>query len=118
MNVFGIKELQADIRKLNHCFEQDECTLITRKGKPIGFALSFSDALVQNGLKPWLAIKAFEKGDLSLGQLAKSLGKTKVDTLKMLGQFNIPVADYDLQEDFAAIKAFESTINQNNYLIL
>jgi hypothetical protein len=101
MNVVGIKELQADIGKLNHCFEHDECTLITRKGKPIGFALSFSDdALVQNGLKSWLAIKAFEKGDLSLGQLAKILGKTKVDTLKMLGQFNIPVADYDLQEDF------------------
>jgi hypothetical protein len=29
----------------------------------------------------------------------------------MLGQFNIPVADYDLQEDFAAIEAFESIIN-------
>ena len=109
MNIVGIKELQADIGKLGSCFEHDECTLITRKGKPIGFALSFSDALVQNGLRSWFAIKAFEKGDLSLGQLATMLGKTKVDTLKMLGQFNIPVADYDLQEDFAAIEALFST---------
>ena len=55
-------------------------------------------------LMPWMALKAFETGDLSLGQLANSLGKNKVETLKMLGQLNIPIADYDLQEDLEAIK--------------
>jgi hypothetical protein len=44
-------------------------------------------------LIPWMALKAFEAGDLSLGQLANSFG-----------QLNIPIADYDLQEDLEAIK--------------
>lgn len=55
-------------------------------------------------LMPWMALKAFEAGDLSLGQLANSLGKNKVETLKILGELNIPIADYDLQEDLEAIK--------------
>ena len=31
--------------------------------------------LMEHELKPWMALKAFEKGDLSLGQLAKTFGK-------------------------------------------
>jgi len=49
-------------------------------------------------------MRAFEKGDLSLGQLADSLGKTKADTLQVLAQFNIPLADYDVQEDLATVE--------------
>jgi predicted HTH domain antitoxin len=104
MNVIGIKQLQTDVKQLSHNFEHNEYTLITRKGKPIGIALPFSDELMQSGLKAWLAMRAFEKGDLSLGQLADSLGKTKADTLQVLAQFNIPVADYDLQKDLEFIK--------------
>ncbi len=79
-------------------------TRYTCKGKPIGIALPFSDELMQSGLKAWLAMRAFEKGDLSLGQLADSLGKTKADTLQVLAQFKIPLADYDLQEDLATVE--------------
>jgi predicted HTH domain antitoxin len=104
MNVIGIKQLQTDVRQLSHSFEHNEYMLITSKGKPIGIALPFSDELMQSGLKAWLAMRAFEKGDLSLGQLADSLGKTKADTLQVLAQFNIPIADYDLQEDLATVE--------------
>jgi predicted HTH domain antitoxin len=104
MNVIGIKQLQTDVRQLSHSFEHNEYTLIMRKGKPIGIALPFSDELIQNGLKTWLAMSFFEKGDLTLGQLADSLGKTKADTLQVLAQFNIPLADYDLQEDLATVE--------------
>jgi hypothetical protein len=55
-------------------------------------------------LKAWLVMRSFEKGDLSLGQLADSLGKTKADTLQFLAQFNIPLADYDVQEDLATVE--------------
>ncbi len=93
MNVIGIKQLQTNASQLSHNLAHNEYTLITRKGKPIGIALPFSDELMQSGLKAWLAMRAFEKGDLSLGQLADSLGKTKADTLQVLAQFNRLVLD-------------------------
>ena len=103
MNVIGIKELQTNPGKLSKSFAEDEYMLITRRGKPIGVALPFGSHLMEQGLQPWMAIKAFQSGDLSLGQLAASLDKTKSETLAMLGQLNIPIADYDLSEDLETI---------------
>ena len=103
MNIIGIKELQTNPGKLSKSFSNNEYMMITRRGKPIGMALPFSSDLMEQGLKPWMALKAFQEGDLSLGQLANSFDKTKADTLDLLGQLKIPVADYDLQEDMSAI---------------
>lgn len=50
-----------------------------------------------------MALKAFQSGDLSLGQLSKVLGKNKHATLELLGELNIPFADYDLQEDLQTL---------------
>ena len=105
MNIIGIKELQTNPGKLSKTFSEDDYLLITRRGKPIGIALPFSSGFLEQGMKPWMALKAFEMGDLSLGQLAKTLGKTKVETMEMLGRLNIPLASYDLQEDLDAIEA-------------
>lgn len=103
MNIIGIKELQTNPGKLSQTFSEDDYLLITRRGKPIGVALPFSSGFLEEGLKPWMALKAFEAGDLSLGQLAKTLDKTKSETMEMLGRLNIPIANYDLQEDLDAI---------------
>lgn len=103
MNVIGIKELQSNPGKLSHCLQNDEYLLITRRGEPLGVALPFSTQLMENGLKSWMSLKAFQTGDLSLGQLGKVLGKNKHETLELLGQLNIPLADYDLQEDLQTL---------------
>ena len=104
MNIIGIKELQTNPGKLSKSFNNDEYILITRRGQPIGIAFPFSNDLMEQGLKSWMALKAFAAGDLTLGQLAQSLEKNKADTIEMLGQLNIPVADYDLQEDLDAVE--------------
>lgn len=52
----------------------------------------------------WAALEAFQVGDISLGQLGEVLGKNKHDTLALLGEINIPFADYDLQEDWVMEK--------------
>ncbi|MEE9303275.1 MAG: UPF0175 family protein [Thiotrichaceae bacterium] len=104
MDIIGIKELQTNPGKLSKSFDNNEYLLITRRGKPFGIAMPFSNDLMEQGLQPWMALRAFQSGDLSLGQLAISLDKNKVETLEMLGQLNIPVADYDLQEDLAAVE--------------
>lgn len=108
MHTIGIKELQTNPGKLSKSLLDDEYTLITRRGQPIGVALPFSHHLMEQGLKPWMALKAFEAGDLSLGQLAKALEKNKAETMILLGQLNIPIADYDLQEDLKTVEMLAS----------
>lgn len=99
MDIIGIKELQTNPGKLSQSLIKNEYMLITRRGKPLGVALPFTSQLMESGLKNWMALKAFQEGDLSLGQLANALGKNKHETLALLGELNIPFADYDLQED-------------------
>jgi hypothetical protein len=86
MQVIGIKELQ------------------TKHGQPLGLALSFAEGIMEQGLLPWFAIKGFQSGDLSLGQLSKALGKNQLETIKLLELLGVPVADYDFAEDLAAIE--------------
>lgn len=104
MNIMGIKELQTNPGKLSQSFNNDEYVLITKRGKPVGVALPFGHEVMEQGLKPWMTLKAFEAGDLSLGQLANSFNKTKTDMLETLSLLNIVVADYDLNEDMNTLK--------------
>jgi len=104
MNIIGIKDLQKNPTKLSQSFAQDDYLLITQKGKPVGVAVPFSHHLMEQGLQSWMSLKAFQSGHLSLGQLATILQKNKSETLKMLGQLNIPIADYDLAEDLQTIE--------------
>jgi len=103
MQVIGIKELQTNPGKLTKTFNTNDYALITKHGKPVGLALPFSEDLMDHGLKPWYALKGFQNGDLSFGQLSKALGKSHHDTMSLLGFLGIPIADYDLDEDLKAI---------------
>lgn len=103
MQVIGIKELQTNPSKLTKAFSQNDYALITKHGQPLGLALPFSGSVMDQGLKPWYAIKGFQNGDLSLGQLARVLDKSKHETVRFLGLLGIPLADYDLEEDLRAI---------------
>ena len=98
MNTIGIKELQTNPAKLSKTLLNDEYMLITRRGEPLGVALPFDDNLMQNGLKRWMSLRAFKDGDISLGQLAKTLDMNKNQALELLGQkFNISMlTDSDL----------------------
>jgi predicted HTH domain antitoxin len=49
-------------------------------------------------------LHAYERAEISLGQLAKSLGLTKRETMIYLSEHNIPVIDYDFQEDLRGIE--------------
>lgn len=104
MNIIGIKELQTNPAKLSQSFRDNDYMLITKHGKPIGIALPFSHQMMEQGLRPWMALKAFEVGDLSLGQLAQVFEQSKTEMLETLSLLNIVVADYELQEDLDTLK--------------
>ncbi len=104
MQVIGIKELQVNPGKLTRAFSDNDYLLITKHGLPVGMALPFSEHIMDQGLMPWFAVRAFQSGDLSLGQLGKALSKNRHETIRLLGQLGIPVADYDFEEDLAAVE--------------
>jgi predicted HTH domain antitoxin len=61
--------------------------------------------LTDNRLENWMLLKAFQTDELSLRQLGKVLGKNKHETLELLRQLNILLADYDLQENLQTLDA-------------
>ena len=104
MQVIGIKELQTNPGKLTKAFRQKDYLLITKHGQPLGLALPFAEGVMDQGLMPWFAIKGFQNGDLSLGQLSKALNKNQHETIRLLDSLGIPVADYDFAEDLDAVE--------------
>ena len=106
MQSVGIKDLQINPAVLTKSLENNELSLITKRSKPIGIAISFDENIVTNGLKNTLLINSFKNGDLSLGQLSKALGKDKRDVMKLLSMMGVDVVDYDFSEDLESIKEF------------
>ena len=72
--------------------------------KAIGIAAAFDDALLDLGFMKWIAIRSFMAGDLSLAQEAQVVGKNQEETMRLLSNLNIPIADYDLGEDLETME--------------
>jgi predicted HTH domain antitoxin len=106
MQTIGIKELQTNPAILTRSLEADEYTMITKRSKPIGMAVSFDDTIITKGLKTSLMIDAYRKGHLSLGQVAEALAISKRETMKMLSLIGIDVIDYDFEDDLKFVEHF------------
>jgi len=106
MQTVGIRDLQLNPASFTKPLESDEFVMITKRGKPIGIATSFNDDALHHGLIESMVLKAFNQGDISLGQLSKSLKLTKRETMKYLEIVNIPLTDYDFKEELKNIEEF------------
>ena len=105
MLTVGIKELKDNPSILTKGVEdRDEYLFISKRGKPIAVAMSLDNEVFDHGFKKWVLIKAYKKGDLSLGQLSKALEQSYSDTMQMLGALGIAVIDYDLDDDMSTIE--------------
>lgn len=103
MKTIGIKDLQINPAILTRSLEADEYTMITKRSKPIGLALSFNDSIITEGLKTSLMIDAYKQGLLSLGQVAQALEISKEKTMKLLSSMGIDVVAYDFQDDMKSM---------------
>lgn len=103
MQTLGIKSLQTNPALLTRSLESGEYSLITKRGEPIGIAVGFSSKIIDEGLHRFLALKAYETGDLSLGELASSLGLSRTDTLETIGKLGIVTADYTLEDELSSL---------------
>ena len=106
MQTIGIKDLQINPAILTRSLEVDEYTMITKRSKPIGLAISFDDKIVTEGLKTALMVDAYKNGYLSLGQVAKALELDKEKTMKLLSAMGLDVIDYDFNDDIDGLKSF------------
>jgi len=106
VRTIGIKELQTNPALLTRSLEADEYTMITKRSKPIGMALSFDDAIITSGLKTALMIDAYKKGYLSIGQLANALEMKQKEVMKLLSLMGMDVIDYDFEDDIRNMDAF------------
>ena len=101
----GIKEIKNNPSILTKGVEDsNEYLFISKRGKPIAVAMSLDNEVFDYGFKKWVLIKAYKKGDLSLGQLSKALGQSYQDTMQMLGLLGVDVIDYDLKDDMSTIE--------------
>ena len=103
MKTIGIKDLQINPAILTRSLEADEYTMITKRSKPIGLALSFNDSIITEGLKTSLMIDTYKQGLLSLGQVAQALEISKEKTMKLLSSMGIDVVAYDFQDDMKSM---------------
>jgi hypothetical protein len=107
MQTLGIKALKTNPSALSKAFDGRDTLLITRRGEPIGIAAPFDERLMDLGFTRWIALRAFQAGDLSLGQVAKAFDKSKQEMLPLLSHLRIAVADYDLDEDLETIRLLD-----------
>lgn len=77
MQTIGLNALQINPDALGQALDQGDSLLITRRGRPIGVVAAFDDTLLDLGLRKWLAIRAFQTGNLSLGQVARIFEKPR-----------------------------------------
>jgi len=106
MKTIGIKDLQTNPAVLTRSLEANEYAMITKRSKPIGLAISFNEKIIDKGLKTALMIDAYQKGYLSLGQLAQSLNIKKQKALKMLSLMGVDSIDYDFADDMKFMDSF------------
>jgi len=104
MKTIGIKDLQINPATLTKALEKDEYTMITKRSKPIGFAISFHDEIITEGLKTALMVDAYKNGYLSLGQVAKALDLDKRKAMKLLSSMGLDVVEYDFEDDMKEIE--------------
>ena len=105
MLTIGIKEIKNNPSIISKGVEnRDDYLFISKRGKPIAVAMSLDNEVFDYGFKKWVLLKAYKKGDLSLGQLSKALNLSYVDTMTMLGTLGFSVIDYDLEDDMSTIE--------------
>ena len=106
MQNVGIKDLQINPAILTKALEAKEYTIITKRSKPIGIAISLDDEVISKGLKTSLLIDAYKSGKLTISQLARALDISKKRALNMLSFMGIDVLDYDFSDELNTLNEF------------
>ena len=103
MQALSISGLLNEESKYFHTKLKDDYILTDKKGKAKYLLTNIPEQLPVQGLLRWVGIKAYQNGDLSLGQLAEWFSTDIREMMKILNKINIPVIDYNLDDDLKTI---------------
>jgi len=106
MQTIGIKDLQINPAILTTSLEAKEYTMITKRSNPIGIAISFDDQILEHGLKTSLLLDGYKSGNISLGQLSKSLNISKQKAMHLLSMMGINIVDGDFSDELTTLDNF------------
>ena len=106
MQTIGIRDLQINPATLTKALESKEYTMITKRSTPIGIAVALDDHILSKGLKTSLLIDGYKSGNISLGQLAKSLSISKQKAMHLLDMMGIDCVEYDFKDDMQTLSKF------------
>lgn len=90
------------LAKLNP--EEEDYVLLLHNGKPLGVFTQFNNELLQQGLGQWLLVKAYQNGEISVGQFARQMQLSLEESYHLLATLNIPVVDYNFDDDLDTIE--------------
>lgn len=104
MRTISLSDLQTNFTLIDKSLKTNEYILLTNKGNAIGLLSSLSEELFNQGFVQWIGIKSYQTGDLTLRQLAGLLKINTDETIKILNNLNIPIIDYNFDEDLETLK--------------
>ena len=106
MQTIGIKDLQINPAILTKILANKEYAMITKRSNPIGIAVSLDEQILSKGLKTSLLIDGYKSGNISLGQLSKSLDISKQKAMKLLSMMGIDIIEYDFNDELDTLSSF------------
>jgi prevent-host-death family protein len=98
VNTFSIRDLRERTGELVRTAEAGQLSVVAKHGQPVFVAVPFSQALLANGVNVALAIGLYQAHLLSMERAAKVAGLATESFMDCLGNFGIPVIDYDPAE--------------------
>jgi hypothetical protein len=63
----GVKVLKTNPSALSEAFDDKPPVLTTRRSEPVSIAAPFDEQLIDLGVPRWMALPAFEDGDIQFG---------------------------------------------------
>ena len=107
VNVFSVRDLRQHSGRLIKDAERGQLSLITKHGRPTILAVPFDERLLELGLQRTLALRLFEKQQLTLAQAAKLAAVSTEDFIALAGGAGVAVVDYppeELREEMATAR--------------
>ncbi len=108
MHTFTIRELRERSGDLSREAEEGRLALVTRRGHPLFVSVPFTDDLLQLGVHTALAVRLFERGDLTPARAAKLARMSLAQFLEHLSAQGIAVVDYEATELEQELAAFDA----------
>jgi len=105
MRTITLQDFQNNLNSFNKSLKSEEYILLTDNENAIGLFSSFTDELFKQGFVQWIGIKSYHSGDLSLQQLSNLLRTDLDSTIKLLNSLNIPIIDYDFNDDLQTLNS-------------